>query len=227
MTREPTKAGLAAAVAKLTEENAGLRDLLAAVSECARSVPQATYDDARKELRRATHMLVDISVVTGPDGSWTWGWATGDAAAFLRKSAAEPLGYEPYAEPEPAPVIAGSEQQPAPVIVAEHCSGCGESTAHADGCEFMPAAPVPWSAVMAEPAPSGMQQPAPVARVLKSGRTLAAGEPVRDWCPAETVTDDEVLYCDRETGHAGSHHAPGPDEGSEVAWSDEAAAVAL
>lgn len=46
--------------------------------------------------------------------------------------------------------------------------------------------------------------------------------PVDDgWCPAFTVMEDgETLYCDRETGHPGSHHAPGPGEGSEVAWSD-------
>jgi hypothetical protein len=41
------------------------------------------------------------------------------------------------------------------------------------------------------------------------------------WCPATTEIDDETLYCEREAGHPGSHRAPGPDEGSEVAWSDE------
>jgi hypothetical protein len=42
------------------------------------------------------------------------------------------------------------------------------------------------------------------------------------WCPATTETGDETLYCDREGGHDGSHRAPGPAEGSEVAWGDEA-----
>lgn len=42
------------------------------------------------------------------------------------------------------------------------------------------------------------------------------------WCPAFTEFEDEgvTAYCDRKAGHPGSHHAPGPDEGSEVAWSD-------
>jgi hypothetical protein len=40
------------------------------------------------------------------------------------------------------------------------------------------------------------------------------------WCPAFTDVDDTTVYCDRDPGHPGSHHAPGPDEGSEVAWGD-------
>lgn len=35
--------------------------------------------------------------------------------------------------------------------------------------------------------------------------------------------EGETLYCDRDAGLAGSHHAPGPDEGSEVAWGEVAA----
>lgn len=42
------------------------------------------------------------------------------------------------------------------------------------------------------------------------------------FCSAIHQLDDETLYCEREAGHAGSHRAPGPDEGSEVAWGDEA-----
>jgi len=46
--------------------------------------------------------------------------------------------------------------------------------------------------------------------------------PAGGWCPAFTVMEDDdvTLYCDREAGHPGSHHAPGPDEGSEVAWGE-------
>lgn len=53
-------------------------------------------------------------------------------------------------------------------------------------------------------------------------RLLLFGEPQQDDdpCPA-VLEDDGTFYCDRERGHAGSHHAPGPDEGSEIAWSDE------
>lgn len=57
---------------------------------------------------------------------------------------------------------------------------------------------------------------------------VKAPAPEGGWCPAETVLDDgdeTRLYCDRDAGHPGSHHAPGPDEGSEVAWSDEMAQV--
>ena len=51
---------------------------------------------------------------------------------------------------------------------------------------------------------------------------VKAPAPDGDWCPASTDTEDfgATIYCDREPGHPGSHHAPGPDEGSEVAWSD-------
>jgi hypothetical protein len=63
--------------------------------------------------------------------------------------------------------------------------------------------------------------------------SIATGTPVLvtedgGFCPAFTGPDDELdvtLYCDRQAGHDGSHHAPGPDEGSEVAWSDETAEV--
>ena len=44
------------------------------------------------------------------------------------------------------------------------------------------------------------------------------------WCPAYTGPDDELdvtVYCDRKAGHPGSHHAPVPGQGGEVAWSDE------
>jgi hypothetical protein len=45
------------------------------------------------------------------------------------------------------------------------------------------------------------------------------------WCPATTEADGAAecgvtVYCDRKRGHEGSHSAPGPDEGSEIAWGD-------
>ena len=88
--------------------------------------------------------------------------------------------------------------------------------------------------VITDSAPSGMQDPAPVARVTGPyERERDEGDAdyaaMSRYCPATTGPDDELdvtLYCDREAGHPGSHHAPGPDEGSEVAWSDEAATVA-
>ena len=56
--------------------------------------------------------------------------------------------------------------------------------------------------------------------VITAPQPALAEAAAYDWCPATTELDDETLYCDRDAGHAGSHHAPGPDEGSEVAWSD-------
>lgn len=79
--------------------------------------------------------------------------------------------------------------------------------------------------------------PAPVIDVSEAAGMLAAaiitGTPVlvtddeARWCPGTTFMEHEevTLYCDRDAGHDGSHHAPGPDEGSEVAWSDEPASV--
>lgn len=99
--KEPTKADLATAVAKLTEENAGLRELLAAVSEYARSVPLAVGDQ-RQELRRATETLIHIGVITDPCGAWVWGWGGGQGAARLREHAAKPVDYEVYVRPEDA-----------------------------------------------------------------------------------------------------------------------------
>jgi len=115
--KEPTKADLAAAVAKLTEENAGMRDLLAAVSECARTVPLAAAGEpSYKERSRATSVLTRISVVTDPGSTWEWSWGSGQGAAHLRELAAEPPGYEVYVEPEPpagpggVPFPAGSDE---------------------------------------------------------------------------------------------------------------------
>jgi hypothetical protein len=113
--KEPTKADLAAAVAKLTEENAGLRDLLAAVRECARAVPQAVYDHQWEQLRRATNVLIAISVVADAEGTWAWSWASGQGAAHLRERAAEPLGYEVYQ-------TEGDELHAAPEPEAQECT---------------------------------------------------------------------------------------------------------
>jgi hypothetical protein len=49
------------------------------------------------------------------------------------------------------------------------------------------------------------RMPTPVGHYCDSGNCEAFGA---------------TLYCERPAGHQGSHRAPGPDEGSEVAWSD-------
>lgn len=95
-----TKDQLATENRRLREENKGLRDLLAAVSLAAGTVPTADGAEPEwKELRRAVHVLSGIKVAADPGGSWAWGHATGEAAKFLRERAAEPVGYEVY---EPA-----------------------------------------------------------------------------------------------------------------------------
>lgn len=102
--KEPTKAELAAGNKRLQADNAALRDLLAAVHEAADAAPfPASYVDREKAFSRSRDLLVSISVITNPAGSWAWGWCPGDAAVALRGFAAEPLRYKPYAEPEPAP----------------------------------------------------------------------------------------------------------------------------
>jgi len=82
---------------ELEAENAALRDLLAAVSECARSVPQAAINEPPwKEHSRAKSVLITLGVITDPDGTWTWSWGSGQGAAHLRERATEPVGYEVY-----------------------------------------------------------------------------------------------------------------------------------
>lgn len=112
-----TTGKLAAENARLREENHALRGLLAAVSELARSVPQAVYDDRGEELKRAARTLITLDTVTDPAGTWAPAWVTGDAAEYLRARAAEPAGYEVFAERRPA------EPVPAP---AGSCPECGE-----------------------------------------------------------------------------------------------------
>lgn len=67
-----------------------------------------------------------------------------------------------------------------------------------------------------------MQSPEDCDKVIRAAaeakRLLSGEQP--SWCTATTDIDGETLYCDRDPGHDGSHHAPGPDEGSEVAWGD-------
>lgn len=117
-----TKQELEAENRRLAGENAGLRDLLASVSEIARSVPMADHDH-HKELRRAALTLCTIKAATTPDGSWAWGWASGHAAAFLRKEAAEPVAYEVYAE-QPAVAV-----EPEPETVPWPTGFCGHQVA--------------------------------------------------------------------------------------------------
>lgn len=79
----------------------------------------------------------------------------------------------------------------------------------------------------AEPAPviTGSEAAGMLAAAIITGTPVLVTGDEATWCPGTTFMEHEevTLYCDRDAGHDGSHHAPGPDEGSEVAWSDEPA----
>jgi hypothetical protein len=100
--KEPTKADLAAENARLREENAQMRDLLAAVSLAAGTVPVSNGNDYAAEWKRSTKVLAVIknaAALRDWDGHLAW------AAEEVRSLAAEPVGYEVYAE-TPAAVSA-------------------------------------------------------------------------------------------------------------------------
>lgn len=98
----PTKADLEAAVQRLTEENANLRDLIAAVHAAA-SVPLTTDSVKDQHLadQRAREALITIRTTTDPEGMWLWSWtlppgSDRGAAAYLRETAARLLAYKPF-----------------------------------------------------------------------------------------------------------------------------------
>jgi hypothetical protein len=118
---------------QLRAENDGLRDLLAAVHEIAGSVPQSAKLTDRKELDRAKDMLINISVITRPDGTWAWSWATGGAAEWLRERAAKPVDYEVYkskpSADDAAPIESTVVERAQPPHHAR--AGSGEPRCHA------------------------------------------------------------------------------------------------
>jgi hypothetical protein len=101
--KNPTKADLAAAVAKLTQENAQMRDLLAAISLAAGTVPISEGNDYAGEWKRSVKVLSAIKAAAALDDNWAGSAAWG--AEYAREVAAEPVGYEVYQpegdEPEP------------------------------------------------------------------------------------------------------------------------------
>jgi hypothetical protein len=113
--KEPTKADLATAVAKLTEENAGLRDLLAAVSLAADTVPVARGAGYIDEWKRSTHVL---SVIKHAAALSDWNGYLAWAAGEVRSLAAEPVGYEVHVKPEPV-----SDAEAAGILVASIITG--------------------------------------------------------------------------------------------------------
>jgi hypothetical protein len=104
--KDPTKADLATAVARLTEENAGLRELLAAVSAYA-ELPRPASSDNRSygyELeRRADAIAIWANGDREDMAPDVYVLVIQDRAKHLREEAARPVRYEVRAEPEPCP----------------------------------------------------------------------------------------------------------------------------
>lgn len=115
--KEPTKADLAAAVTRLTEEVAALRELLAAVSAYAELPHPASYDNRSYEYE--LERRVDAIAI----------WANGgredmapdvyvlviqDRAKHLREEAARPVRYEVRAEPASPEAVAAPAAPIAP-----------------------------------------------------------------------------------------------------------------
>jgi hypothetical protein len=140
--KEPTRADLAAAVARLTGENAALRDLLAAVSLAAGTVPVAKHDDAA-EWRRSCRVLANIKGLARLDD---WAGYLAYAAGEMRAVAAEPVGYEVYVRPEddePAEVSCADPHPQEPAIPCARQEGHEgwHVSAHEESWEQKPPAP--------------------------------------------------------------------------------------
>jgi hypothetical protein len=195
--KEPTKADLAAAVATLTAENAGLRDLLAAVSLAADTVPVANNPSFIDEWKRSTKVLSAIKILCRLD-EYPGSGHLAYAAEELRAVAAEPVGYEVYTEP---PVIPPAERdcpEVNPDGSGEHCYRGGDHGVHRDsnGGE--------WRTDLGERDPS-----------------FISGSP---FC---TERDFTGTLCELPLGHGGDHRAPGDAEGDpDVTWSDVPTSVA-
>jgi len=150
--KNPTKADLAAAVAKLTQENAQMRDLLAAISLAAGTVPVSKDNDYPAEWKRSTKVLSAIKTAASLDDNWAGSAAWG--AEYTREIAAEPVGYEVY-QPE------GAELHAAPEPEAQECTdydpayklhGCELDAGH-DG-PHRDLLGVEWTETLSRPCPS-------------------------------------------------------------------------
>lgn len=112
--KEPTKADLATAVARLTEENAGLRELLAAVSAYAELPRPASHDNRTYgyELeRRADAIAIWANGDREDMAPDVYALVIQDRAKHLREEAARPVRYEVRAEPAQAESDAGVSEE--------------------------------------------------------------------------------------------------------------------
>jgi len=151
------KKELEAEVARLAEENKGMRELLAAISAVAGTVPIAKDDNAA-EWRRSVHVLANISYLAKVDDGWDGFLAY--AAGELRAVAAAPVGYEVYASPENEMVVDAKRllDPPEQLTVAERArrgAAKAEARRGQNGGVLLPAACDPDNAP---------EEPAPVVR---------------------------------------------------------------
>jgi hypothetical protein len=137
----PTKADLAAAVAKLTEENAGLRELLAAVSLAADTVPVSKDSNLSAEWQRSTRVLANIKGLSDlSDWPGYLAWAAGE----LRSIAAEPPGYEAYeASAEQPAALDGPDTAPHPRAGEDACPAVRTDEGLTFPCAVKPAVHLP------------------------------------------------------------------------------------
>lgn len=183
--KEPTKADLAAAVAKLTQENAQLRDLLAAISLAAGTVPVSKGNDYLGEWKRSTKVLANIKVLSRlGDGHSDWDGYLAYAAGELQAIAAEPAGYEVY-QPE------GAELHAEPEAAAGADGWCPASTVTDDDetlhCDR-------------DRGHGGSHHAGP----LDDGAEVAwSDEP--DICESTYLAPGVDYYCSLDAGHPGLH----------------------
>jgi hypothetical protein len=176
--KEPTKADLAAAVTKLTEENAGLRDLLAAVSLAADTVPVSKGSDYLAEWKRSTRVLASVKVMSHLDGDWAGELAY--AAGHLREVAAEPVGYEVYVETVAAPLADDGDEDGPMDDEAElrRAGAIRDEPASPDAAEALIDAIVAGTPVKAEPYTGHLRTPAiPAGPDDPNRQGLVAGPP--------------------------------------------------
>lgn len=183
MTRPPTKADLEAAVGRLTAENAALRDLLAAVRETAQAGSTVHGDGSQHWLpawwaaSRIASWLDDASErdATGITGTAALfrGHVT-DIAGMVRSPAPDGYVTSEEAARHVAARLAARPGDGEPAGL-EDAAAQDENEA---GDPFM------------RPAPGGMQDPAPVVRVLDDG------EP-----PCGLRTWGDVELCELPAGH--------------------------
>jgi len=190
--KEPTKADLAAAVATLIQENAQLRDLLAAVSLAADTVPVANNPSFIDEWKRSTKVLSAIKILCRLD-EYPGSGHLAYAAEELRLIAAEPVGYEVY-----EPVIPPAERdcdQVNPDGSGEHCYRGGDHGVHRDsnGTE--------WRTDLGE----------------LSAEALYDDESGED-APVHCGDTKEGFVCTLNAGHAGLHSQLTPTGAFDAEW---------